>query len=139
MPNTVLVAIAGAAFGACGGAVVAYTTFIAFGLWPAHWGGCLAELLFGGFAGLPFGLILGGSAGVFVSLRARRLDSLRWLMVETASLIAAATVFVTEYLFSGGNGYSYDQRLRVGLSVSVVAVGLTAVGMQLLKPLYWRR
>jgi hypothetical protein len=72
-PNTILVTVAGAAFGACGGAIVAYTTFMTFGLLPARWENFLAQFLWGGFVGLPFGVVIGASAGIFVSIRSRRL------------------------------------------------------------------
>ena len=45
--ETVQVAIPGAALGAWGGPVVAYTTFIAFGLFPAHWENLVAGLIWG--------------------------------------------------------------------------------------------
>jgi len=45
--DTTQVAIAGAAVGSFGGAIVAYTTFIAFGLWPAHWENLAPGLMWG--------------------------------------------------------------------------------------------
>src|SRR5689334_21545523 len=131
--ETVQVAMPGAALGACGGPVVAYTTFIAFGLFPAHSENLVAGLIWRLFVGFPFGLFAGGCVGVFVGLRARHIDSLRRSVIETVSLAAVGTVVVTESLLT--RGYTNVQRFRVGLAVALVSAGLIMIAMRMLKPL----
>ena len=75
--------------------------------------------------------------GVFVGLRARHIDSLRRLVIETVSLAAVGTVVVTESLLT--SGYTNVERFRVGLAVALVSAGLIMIAMRMLKPLYWRR
>jgi hypothetical protein len=137
MPNVLVVAIVGAVLGTCSSAIVAFTMLGALGIWPARWENLVPVLVWGGLAGSLVGVPLGAAAGIFMCLRARRVDSFRRLAVESVLSVSLATIIATEIYLT--TGYSNVQRLRVALAVAVVGGGLAAVGMRLLKPLYWRR
>src|SRR5262245_1654419 len=99
-PRTAVVVGVGAIAGICVEGVVAFTTFLALGLWPEHWSNVVPQLLWGEFVGLPFGLAVGAAAGLFVSVQARKSESFALIVAKTVSLAIIAAVAVVEFLLT---------------------------------------